>query len=551
MKTSIDIEMSTSGRSIESEHVESVNVKSDREDEVVLVQYPDFPDKLVSYPPNSDVFREFCKSKALVGGKWGNIIEYDDRQFRGCIVASGEVHFFLLPDLKKEKLDRGVDESISLEYIDGNVRGDLSEGFSYYLSQLEYGLSLPHNNLVKGIMNIVKAYLAQLNGNMWGQVSSEISEEEDWEGWLDLQNHDEWKVEKTINKRRIDPLAKVMGAKVRESRPAEEDELRAIEDWVRLIARKGVEELSASAQLELSRMTIHLLKAICLEIEEGKAELENGKVELDMKVARLKSDLALEGERLVAAKAAQKVLISELTVEAQKNLNDIVVQRDRLGRQLLVVGYTKADIKANMAGTFVEEDEVEEDVPTEEGVVTGLDGELKDMRLRIEELENELAKEKDTSTSLLTLQAELQVGEEHEIFNLYVKLKIVRLSEQQTLQCNPEFVKEFDWIREATEDREDQHVKASMVRYRIQSLEVSEKSLQDFVASLKGQVTRKMDELWKARADLANSISAAVELRSKLTRKENELGKARADLTQSESVADQLSEALHAKDMNF
>ncbi|KAF6156130.1 hypothetical protein GIB67_024100 [Kingdonia uniflora] len=76
-----------------------------------------------------------------------------------------------------------------------------------------------------------------------------------------------------------------------------------------------------------------------------------------------------------------------------------------------------------MVGTYVEEDVVDEDVRVEEGVVTGLDAvspitdlenrgednekELKDMRLRIEELENELAKEKGASTSLLTLLAEL------------------------------------------------------------------------------------------------------------------------------------------------
>ncbi|KAF6169380.1 hypothetical protein GIB67_016550 [Kingdonia uniflora] len=74
--------------------------------------------------------------------------------------------------------------------------------------------------------------------------------------------------------------------------------------------------------------------------------------------------------------------------------------------------------------------------------------EHKDMRLRIKELENELVKEKDTSVSLLTSQAELQV-----------KLESTRLSEEQTRQYNQEFTAEFDRTREENEDREDQHVK--------------------------------------------------------------------------------------------
>ncbi|KAF6143248.1 hypothetical protein GIB67_039031 [Kingdonia uniflora] len=81
------------------------------------------------------------------------------------------------------------------------------------------------------------------------------------------------------------------------------------------------------------------------------------------------------------------------------------------------MGYSKAGVKAIMEGTYVEKDEVEDDVPS---VVGGSDEvsprtefenqgeELKDMRLRIEELKNEFATEKDASTSLLSSQAKLQ-----------------------------------------------------------------------------------------------------------------------------------------------
>ncbi|KAF6167467.1 hypothetical protein GIB67_031668 [Kingdonia uniflora] len=90
METSPDMEALTSSRSAETDSVESTNIESTREDEVVLVQFPDFPSKLVSYPSNSDMFREFCKSKALVGGIWGNIVERAGRQFRDCTVVSGK-----------------------------------------------------------------------------------------------------------------------------------------------------------------------------------------------------------------------------------------------------------------------------------------------------------------------------------------------------------------------------------------------------------------------------------------------------------------------------
>ncbi|KAF6155716.1 hypothetical protein GIB67_007153 [Kingdonia uniflora] len=106
---------------------------------------------------------------------------------------------------------------------------------------------------------------------------------------------------------------------------------KKMRDRVRLVAHKGTEELSASMQLELSKMVARFLKGIYLGIEGRKTDLESGKAELEKKVARLKSDLALEGERLVTVKAAQEVLISELTEEAQNNVDDIALECDRLG----------------------------------------------------------------------------------------------------------------------------------------------------------------------------------------------------------------------------
>ncbi|KAF6168110.1 hypothetical protein GIB67_011495 [Kingdonia uniflora] len=87
-----------------------------------LDQFPSFPGQLVSYPPGSDTFREYCKAKGVIGGKWGKCAEFTGMQFRGCMVAEGEEYFYLLADLEAEKQDRGIDESITLEYFDGDVR---------------------------------------------------------------------------------------------------------------------------------------------------------------------------------------------------------------------------------------------------------------------------------------------------------------------------------------------------------------------------------------------------------------------------------------------
>ncbi|KAF6155720.1 hypothetical protein GIB67_007157 [Kingdonia uniflora] len=154
-------EVSTSGRSNES----------DSEGEGGFEQFPGFSLQLVSYPLGSDAFREFCKAKGALGGKWGKCVEFAGRQFRGCTVAEGEEYFYPLADLEVEKRDRGIDESISLEYFDGDVRSDLSEGFLCYLSQLEYGLCLPLTNLANGVMNAIGACPIQMNGNMWEVIT--------------------------------------------------------------------------------------------------------------------------------------------------------------------------------------------------------------------------------------------------------------------------------------------------------------------------------------------------------------------------------------------
>ncbi|KAF6146267.1 hypothetical protein GIB67_011739 [Kingdonia uniflora] len=156
-----------------------------------LEQFPDFPGQLVSYLPGSNVLRKFCKAEGAIVGKWGKCVELSSRQFRGCTVAEGEEYFYLLADLEAEKCDRGIDESISLEYFDGDVQSDLSEGFLCYLSQLEYGLSLSFTNLANGVTNVIEACPIQINGNMGGHNCRTWNDNIIWVKGNFLQRDDE------------------------------------------------------------------------------------------------------------------------------------------------------------------------------------------------------------------------------------------------------------------------------------------------------------------------------------------------------------------------
>ncbi|KAF6167475.1 hypothetical protein GIB67_031676 [Kingdonia uniflora] len=108
-----------------------------------------------------------------------------------------------------------------------------------------------------------------------------------------------------------------------------------------IVAQEGVE-------LEDAR----LIKGINHRMEEEKVKLKSVKAELENE-------------------AAQEVEINELTEEVGKNLEEVVVQRDELGRHLLKMGYSKAEVNDIMENTYVEEEEDEADGAK---VVRKLDG---------------------------------------------------------------------------------------------------------------------------------------------------------------------------------
>ncbi|KAF6158361.1 hypothetical protein GIB67_022441 [Kingdonia uniflora] len=242
------------------------------------------------------------------------------RQFRGCTVAMGEEYFNLLADLVNGKRARGIKESISFEYFDGDVQTELSKCFLRYLSQLEYGLSLPLSNLVKGIMNLIGGCPVRMNGNMWKVKRKEslldtvVQEEIELEAILEdlgisRKKYANSRVDKDFKSQSTRLMTSVDSSKKKGTdgervkvvgdRPIVEDDWKEVKEKVRLAALHG--------EKEMSKMAARLMKGIYLGVEEERAELKRKKVELERNIARLKSDLSKEGKLLEALKASQVV----------------------------------------------------------------------------------------------------------------------------------------------------------------------------------------------------------------------------------------------------
>ncbi|KAF6163831.1 hypothetical protein GIB67_016171 [Kingdonia uniflora] len=251
------------------------------------------------------------------------------------------------PDLEMEKQDRGIDESISLEYFDGDVRSDLSEGFLCYLFQLKYGLSLPLTNLAKGIMNAigVKGNCIQRDDEepldlQFRTVKQSVkSTVERKKFFLDEVAEEETELELVLEglglsrKKRVDSKSDKVtkekrrvessGEKVAEVRPAAVDDLREVEERARLAALHGGEDTS--------KMVARLVKGIWIGIEEEKSELKKAK-------SKLEKDLA----------------------KVEANQYEMVEECDGLGRHLMLTGYSEEEVDAIKANTCVEEGEDEE-----------------------------------------------------------------------------------------------------------------------------------------------------------------------------------------------
>ncbi|KAF6151309.1 hypothetical protein GIB67_040582, partial [Kingdonia uniflora] len=455
MRNSPVSEASTSGRSVEYEIRTSGSEK-----EVCVDQFLGFPGRLVSYPPYSDAFKEFCKARASLGGLKSQVTRKES----------------LLDTITQEKTE--------------------------LVAVLEdFGIS--RKKRVNSRVNKVQKY-----------QSTRLMTRK-WRG--------------RGKKERVEP--EMSGVKVVEDQPVVEDDWKDVEEKARLAALHGEEETS--------RMAARLMKGICLGVEEERVELKRKKVKLEKNAAQLKSDLSKEGKRLEALKASQVVKINKLQAEAKVDLEEVVAERDRLGRHLMSKGYSEDEVDAIRADTYMKEDEDEEIEDVAIGIVDGLDGvslqtvkynqgdhkerpelenkeELKDIRLRIKDLEVELSLERETLTSLLSSPAELQV-----------ELELARLREDGTRQFNQEFTERRIKIEKI-------NMEADMAHYHIPALERSEEGLNRSMAGLRDDFAKKMHKQEKIQSDLANSKSELGQLKKKLVDKDNELKGARDDLFASE-----------------
>ncbi|KAF6168861.1 hypothetical protein GIB67_041745 [Kingdonia uniflora] len=195
-------------------------------------------------------------------------------------------------------------------------------------------------------------------------------------------------------RRRVEPLGGSEG-KVPEVRSISVNDLKEVNERPKLVILQGKEDTSQMA-----------------------------KSELEKKLAQAKTEALKEVKHL---KAAHAVAISQLQVEAKANLYKTAEERDRLGRHLMLKGYSQEEVDVIKADTYAKEEEEKAGLLR---VVDGLDdvfpqtvldnqGDdvelpedgsekvVKEMSLRINDLESGLTREIETSKALLSAQAEL------------------------------------------------------------------------------------------------------------------------------------------------
>ncbi|KAF6138703.1 hypothetical protein GIB67_009897 [Kingdonia uniflora] len=319
-RLSID-EVSTSGRMNES----------DSGGEGGLEQFPSFPYQLVSYPPGSDAFREFCKAKRAIGGKWGKYLEIENR-------------------------DRGIEESISLEYFDGDVWSGLSEGFLCYLTQFEYGLSLPLTNLAKTIINTIGACPIQMNRNMWEVITMCDHLNERWE--------------KEERLRRITPVDVLLFYRVKNFKSSVGSYFCAKVTWRRFFDLNSAGRTWNDNIIWVKgvKFTLERKESLLDEVAEEETELDLVLGELGLRrKKRVEREKVIEGrsasmddlkeveERARLAIHQGKDYISQM-VEEKANLDETAEERNKLDRHLMLKGYSQKDVDAIMADTYVKDE---------------------------------------------------------------------------------------------------------------------------------------------------------------------------------------------------
>ncbi|KAF6147231.1 hypothetical protein GIB67_039361 [Kingdonia uniflora] len=325
--------------------------KSDSEVEGGLEQFSGFPGQLVSYPSGSDAFREFCKAKGAIGGKWGKCVEWE----------------------RENKVRRITPEDILLFYGAKNFKGS---GGSYFCA------------------SVTRRRFFDLNsaGRTWNDNII-------WVKGNCLQRDDE----------------ELMDLRFRSVEQSVKSTVERKESILDEVAEEETELELVLGELGLSRK-----KRVKMD---------------DLKEVEERAKLAiLQGKEDTSQMATYAVAISQLQLEAKDNLDETAEECDRLGRHLMLKGYSQEEVDAIKANTYVEEEEKEAGVL---GVVDGLDG-------------------LSPQTVLDNQGDDVELPEEG---SEKVELDASRVCEDHALMCNQKFVEQFDRMKETNENREDQLVK--------------------------------------------------------------------------------------------
>ncbi|KAF6171733.1 hypothetical protein GIB67_007254 [Kingdonia uniflora] len=266
--------------------------------------------------------------------------------------------------------------------------------------------------------------------------------------------------------------------KVAEGRSALVGDLKEVKERARLAVLQGEEDTSKM-----------------LGIEGMKSELKKVNVELEKELARSRADTLKEVKQL---KASHAVAIGQLQVETKANLDEMVEERDRLGHHLMLKSNSEEEVDAIEADTYVEEEDEEEAEAV--GIVDSLYGVsrqtvldnqgdnvdlpeggsekvVREMSLRINDLEPGLARERKTFKALLSAQAELQVEEKDVEINKGLK-ELAEVTERtEKLQ------RQVDALAVAGKQ-------ADTAQYHIQALEQSEEQFRSDLHNYRNELER-------------------------------------------------------------
>ncbi|KAF6139088.1 hypothetical protein GIB67_010814, partial [Kingdonia uniflora] len=411
--------------------------------------------QLVSNPPGSDAFRVFCKVKAAAGGKWGKCVEFAGRTLNDNIIW---VKGNCIQRDDEEPLDlrfRSVKQS-KCEVQSGKERilvgRSAEEETELELILEELGLSRKKrvNSRSNKARMAQSTNLAQPNPVKLRKVAQLFPKKRMLKTLPASGTTGSGEVVKE-KRRRVKPSGE-SGEKVVEGRSALVDDLKEVEERV-----------------------VRLVKGMWLGIEEERSKLKKVKSELEKDLARTKTEAIKEVRQM---KAPHVVVIGQLQVEAKANLEEMVEECDRLGRYLMLKGYSEEEVDAIKADTYIEVED--EEGAGMVGIVDDLDGISKQTVLDNQGDDVEL----------------LMGGSEK------VKLDLSRAREDNVLMCDQEFAEQFDRMKEANVNKDDQYVKT---HFRPEKFNQA-------VPDLTLQVEEKDSEIKKGLEELSEATERAEKL---------------------------------------